>query len=126
MRFLTTALATLGIAALAACSAGAPDDGATSESAVAASAFPKDFLFGSAIAGFQVDMGCPTVEASACEDRNSDWYQWITTKRILDNPILFMSKDPPKSGPGFFETYESDIERAGPEMGGNSLRLSIE
>lgn len=25
--------------------------------------FPKGFLFGSAIAGFQVEMGCPTVRA---------------------------------------------------------------
>src|SRR5437868_13101511 len=28
--------------------------------------FPKDFVFGSAIAGFQVDMGCPTIAAAEC------------------------------------------------------------
>ncbi|MFO0739852.1 MAG: family 1 glycosylhydrolase [Labilithrix sp.] len=126
MRFASTALAALGFVALAACSA-SPDDGAsTGEAAATQAAFPNDFLFGSAIAGFQVDMGCPTIEAAACEDRNSDWYQWITTKRVLDNPLLFMSKDPPKSGPGFFETYEKDLDHAGPELGANSLRLSIE
>jgi beta-galactosidase len=92
--------------------------------------FPKDFLFGSAIAGFQVDMGCPTIAAAQCEDRASDWYQWITTPRILDNPILFMSKDPPSKGPGFYETYEKDLDLAAgqgeSQLGNNALRLSIE
>lgn len=130
MNFLRVSALGLGMGLLAitaACSA-APDDDASAsdEAAATSSAFPKDFLFGSAIAGFQVDMGCPTLPDAQCEDRNSDWYQWITTKRILDNPLLFMSKDPPKSGPGFFETYEQDLDRAGPELGSNSLRLSIE
>ena len=92
--------------------------------------FPRDFVFGSAIAGFQVDMGCPTLPAAQCEDRASDWYQWITTPRILDNPILFMSKDPPSKGPGFYELYEKDLDLASgqgeSQLGGNALRLSIE
>ena len=88
--------------------------------------FPKGFVFGTAIAGFQVDMGCPTLPAAQCEDRASDWYQWVTTPRILDNPILFMSKDRPASGPGFYETYEKDLERASGELGGGAMRLSIE
>lgn len=88
--------------------------------------FPPGFAFGTAIAGFQVDMGCPTMPAAACEDRNSDWYQWITTGRIVDNPLLFMSKGPPSSGPGFRETYEDDLGRAAVELGTTSTRLSIE
>lgn len=92
--------------------------------------FPRDFVFGSAIAGFQVDMGCPTIAAAECEDRASDWYQWITTPRILDNPVLFMSKDPPSKGPGFYELFEKDLDLAsGPgesQLGGTALRLSIE
>jgi beta-galactosidase len=92
--------------------------------------FPRGFLFGSAIAGFQVDMGCPTLGATRCEDRNSDWYQWITTPRILNNPILFMSKDPPSSGPGFYELYNADLDRTGGkganELGGNGFRFSFE
>src|SRR5262249_36537379 len=63
-------------------------------------------------------------------DRASDWYQWITTKRILDNPILFMSKDPPAAGPGFYELYEKDLDLAAGEgetqLGNRALRLSIE
>ncbi len=92
--------------------------------------FPRRFLFGTAIAGFQVDMGCPTLAASACEDRASDWYQWITTKRILDNSLLFMSKDPPAKGPGFYELYETDLENAAgkgaSQLGNGALRLSLE
>lgn len=92
--------------------------------------FPRGFAFGTAIAGFQVDMGCPTLAGEACEDRASDWYQWITTKRIIDNPILFMSKDPPSSGPGFYELFEKDLDRAAgkgvAQLGNNALRLSIE
>jgi beta-galactosidase len=92
--------------------------------------FPRDFVFGSAIAGFQVDMGCPTIAASECEDRSSDWYQWITTPRIVDNPILFMSKDPPSKGPGFYELFEKDLDLASgqgeSQLGGGALRLSIE
>lgn len=92
--------------------------------------FPSRFGFGSATAGFQVEMGCPTIAAATCEDRNSDWYQWITTERIVDNGLLHMSGDPPETGPGFFETYRDDIGRAGGkgqgELGQNVLRLSIE
>ena len=91
-----------------------------------AAGFPRDFQLGTAIAGFQVDMGCPTIAPAACEDRGSDWYQWITTPRILDNPILFMSKDPPTKGPGFFETFDRDIGAAASELASGALRLSIE
>lgn len=92
--------------------------------------FPRGFLFGTAIAGFQVDMGCPTIPAAQCEDRASDWYQWITTKRILENSLLHMSKDPPSSGPGFYELFETDLENAAgkgeAQLGSGALRLSIE
>lgn len=92
--------------------------------------FPRDFLFGTAVAGFQVDMGCPSLSGAACDDRRSDWYQWITTDRIVENPLLFMSKDPPSSGPGFFELYEQDLDRAGGAgdgaLGTGALRLSVE
>ncbi|HEY8074379.1 MAG TPA: family 1 glycosylhydrolase, partial [Labilithrix sp.] len=88
--------------------------------------FPANFVFGTAVAGFQVDMGCPTIDAAKCEDRASDWYQWITTDRIENNPILFMSKDPPSKGPGFYETYDADLARASGELGNGAVRLSIE
>ena len=126
MRFLSSAAAFVALASVIACGTASSDDAASSDQAVSQSAFPPGFQFGSAIAGFQVDMGCPTLADAQCEDRASDWYQWITTDRILDNPILFMSKDAPKTGPGFFETYPQDIQRASDELGSNALRLSIE
>jgi beta-glucosidase/6-phospho-beta-glucosidase/beta-galactosidase len=113
------------VAAVAACTGSAPVD-ATSSDLTQTGAFPATFSFGTAIAGFQVDMGCPTIPASTCEDRGSDWYQWITTERIVDNPLLFMSKDPPSRGPGFYELYEQDLERASGELANDSVRLSIE
>src|SRR4051812_1661647 len=50
-----------------ACAGDAAHDGTDASS----SSFPKDFMFGAAIAGFQADMGCPTLSAAGCVDRNS-------------------------------------------------------
>ncbi len=90
-------------------------------------AFPKSFLFGASIAGFQVDMGCPTIPASKCDDQGSDWYQWITDPRILANPqaVNFLG-GPPSTGPGFYELYPQDLARAKNELHLNAVRLSLE
>jgi beta-glucosidase/6-phospho-beta-glucosidase/beta-galactosidase len=88
--------------------------------------FPQGFLFGSAIAGFQAEMGCPTVPASQCEDRNSDWYTFITRPELVHDAGLFLDGDPPSSGPGFYELYQQDLDRAANELHNNSFRLSIE
>src|SRR4051794_23189808 len=103
-----------------------PDAPPSSKPPPAIGTFPAGFVFGSAIAGFQVDMGCPTIDAASCEDRASDWYQWVTTDRIVNNPILFMSKDPPSKGPGFYELYENDLDLAQSDLGNGAVRLSIE
>jgi beta-glucosidase/6-phospho-beta-glucosidase/beta-galactosidase len=88
--------------------------------------FPKGFLFGSAIAGFQAEMGCPTVDPATCEDRNSDWYTFITKPELLADSRLYLEGDPPTSGPGFYELYPQDLDRAANELHNNALRLSIE
>lgn len=88
--------------------------------------FGSDFLLGTAIAGFQAEMGCPTLPPARCEDRASDWYAWITRPELLADPGLHLSGDPPASGPGFYELYEQDLDRAAHELSGNALRLSIE
>jgi len=106
----------VSLLALSLCAAGCTED----------LTFPKSFLFGSAIAGFQVEMGCPTVPVAQCEDRNSDWYTWITRPELLADSGLFLKGDPPSSGPGFFELYEQDLDREANELRGNSIRLSIE
>jgi beta-galactosidase len=87
---------------------------------------PSGFLYGTAIAGFQTEMGCPTVAAADCEDRHSDWYDYITTPALVTAPNLYISGDPPSTGPGFYELYEQDLDRAAHELHNNSLRISIE
>ena len=126
--FALHAAALVAVLASPACSAGGGDVAATSTQALASRgpSLPPGFQLGTAIAGFQVDMGCPTLAAAACEDRRSDWYQWITTKRILDNPLLHASRQPPSAAPGFYERYEDDLERAASELHGDATRLSIE
>jgi beta-galactosidase len=121
------------VAAIVACSqpvASLPDGGTNVLGGEGVGTKPLAFGFGTAIAGFQVDMGCPSLPAAQCEDVNSDWYQYITTKRLVSNPLLFESGDAPATGPGFYELYQDDIARAGGtgegQLGSNVLRLSIE
>jgi len=71
-------------------------------------------------------MGCPTVAAESCEDRHSDWYDWITRPALLADPSTHLAGTPPSGGPGFFELYPQDIARAADELHSNALRLSIE
>jgi len=88
--------------------------------------FPESFLFGAAVAGFQVDMGCPTLPAAECEDRNSDWYEYIVSDTILQDPLTHLSGDPPSSGPGHWELYESDLDGLQNEVHGGAFRMSLE
>jgi beta-galactosidase len=89
--------------------------------------FPDGFLFGAAIAGFQVDMGCPTVPAAQCEDRRSDWYQFITGKAQVNQAVASnFTWDAPTTAPGHWELFDQDFTRAKDELGLNSIRLSIE
>jgi hypothetical protein len=88
--------------------------------------FPDGFLFGAAIAGFQVEMGCPTIGAATCEDPHSDWYKWITDPALRAEPGNHLEGDPPSSGPGFYELYPADLDRLANELHGNALRTSIE
>jgi beta-glucosidase/6-phospho-beta-glucosidase/beta-galactosidase len=87
--------------------------------------FPSGFTWGAAISGFQVEMGCPTLPAADCEDRHSDWYEFITSGQLGDLADL-MSGDTPSQGPGHFELYDADFARASDELGLSSVRFSIE
>jgi len=88
-------------------------------------AFPEGFVFGTAVAGFQVDMGCPTIAAEICEDRGSDWYQYITSTVAIARGQTHLSGSPPSSGPGFYELYAQDLDRA-KSLGSTGFRFSIE
>lgn len=73
--------------------------------------FPDGFGWGSATAGFQVEGGCPTLDAATCEDRASDWYQFITDPRTVNKANLHIAGQPLSVGPGFWETFEEDADR---------------
>ncbi len=87
--------------------------------------FPERFAWGAAVAGFQVDMGCPTLPAEQCEDRRSDWYEFVTTSELPDTNG-YVARDPLSRGPGFWELYEQDLTRAKDELHLGSVRLSLE
>ena len=88
--------------------------------------FDKSFLFGSATAGFQVEMGCPTISPDECDDRNSDWYEWVTAPELVGDSTLHITGETPDHGPGFYELYAQDLDRAANELHHNGFRLSIE
>lgn len=89
--------------------------------------FPKSFLWGSAVAGFQSDPGCPTLAPEVCEDRASDWYQWVSDPDLIARADkTFVTGEPLANGPGMRELYKEDLARAKNELNQNSIRLSIE
>ncbi len=88
--------------------------------------FGDDFLFGAAIAGFQVDPGCPSLDAAICEDRASDWYQWVTDPELIAQPGNHLSGQPLSDGPGHRELYDADFRLAGETLGLGAMRVSIE
>jgi beta-galactosidase len=88
-------------------------------------AFPEDFQFGSATAGFQVEAGCPTLPAEDCEDRASDWYQWVTDEELIADGGNHLSGDPMSEAPGHYELYDQDLQLA-EDMGLTLFRFSFE
>jgi beta-galactosidase len=89
--------------------------------------FPPDFVFGAAVAGFQVDMGCPTLPSSICDDTRSDWYDFTTAPGTVGSDDAHLSgQHPAQVGPGFWELYADDIRRADEELHHQALRFSIE
>jgi len=88
--------------------------------------FAKDFLWGAAVAGFQVDMGCPTLPAAECEDRGSDWYQLITSPQGYMDLSSSITFHPPSRGPGHWELWEKDFDLARDDLKLTAFRTSIE
>lgn len=86
---------------------------------------PEDFVWGTATAGFQVDMGCPDWSDAECLDTASDWYQWVTSEVVLDDPALFTTGEDVRHGPGMWQTFEDDVDRMR-RAGHDGYRLSLE
>jgi len=88
-------------------------------------AFGDDFIFGAALAGFQIEMGCPTLPAAECEDRNADWYEFVTSTVTQSRDSNHLSGDPTSRGPGYFELWREDIARLS-ELNLDGFRFSVE
>jgi beta-galactosidase len=89
------------------------------------SGFPEDFHFGAATAGFQIEMGCPTIPPEQCEDRASDWYAFVTSTVTQSRGSNHLAGDPPTFGPGWYELFEEDLDRA-EALGLTMFRFSFE
>ena len=88
-------------------------------------AFPEDFLWGTATAGFQVDMGCPTWSDDVCVDTASDWYQWVNDDDVIGDRDLFTTGDDVRLGPGMWELFEQDVDQLEKDHHG-VYRMSVE
>lgn len=88
--------------------------------------FPPGFFFGASTAGFQVDMGCPTLPDAECVDANSDWYQYVTSPETIALGQTHLSgEDPAVVGPGHWELYDDDLALAQAD-GHTMFRMSLE
>jgi beta-glucosidase/6-phospho-beta-glucosidase/beta-galactosidase len=92
---------------------------ATAASAKVVAPFPDGFLWGTAIAGFQSDMG-----VGAPNDANSDWWVWVRDPQNVSSGRV--SGDLPENGPGFWDRVDVDARLARTGLRNNALRLSLE
>ena len=89
--------------------------------ASSAAAFPRGFLWGSAIAAFQTEMGGDP----AHDDQNTDWWVWTHDQQNISAGRV--SGDQPEAGPAFYDNYRIDVRRGARRgLRSNTLRLSIE
>ena len=85
----------------------------------AGGAMPKGFLWGTAIAGFQSEMG-----RGRDTDPTSDWWSWVHDKGNIYSGTV--SGDLPENGPGFWSKYRADIKLARAGLGANLFRMGLE
>jgi beta-glucosidase/6-phospho-beta-glucosidase/beta-galactosidase len=86
----------------------------------AADRFPRDFLWGTATAGFQVEAGGSPAHA----DRRSDWWAFTHDPGLIAAGVV--SGDRVERGPGFWRKWRGDLDRARRGLGNNAIRLGIE
>ena len=87
--------------------------------AAGAAKFPKAFLWGTAIAGFQTEAG-----QGRNLDPASDWFAWThDPANIADGSV---SGDLPEDGPGHWRLYRRDLDLAAEDLHNNAFRFSIE
>jgi beta-glucosidase/6-phospho-beta-glucosidase/beta-galactosidase len=93
--------------------------GCSDATQTAGRAFPSGFLWGSAVAAFQTEMG----GGSASIDRNTDWFAWTHDSKNLAAGRI--TADLPENGPASYERYPDDYALAR-SLDNNAYRLSIE
>jgi beta-glucosidase/6-phospho-beta-glucosidase/beta-galactosidase len=81
--------------------------------------FPPGFLWGTAISGFQSDMG-----VGAPNDPGTDWWVWVRDATNVASGRV--SGDLPEAGPGFHDLYPNDARLARDRLRNNALRFGIE
>ncbi|MGQ9596715.1 MAG: beta-galactosidase BgaS [Thermoproteota archaeon] len=82
--------------------------------------FPKDFLWGISISGFQFEMGDPKRKNV---DSNTDWFKWVHDPVNISRKVV--SGDLPEDGVNYWELYGGDHDLA-EGLGMNSFRIGME
>jgi beta-glucosidase/6-phospho-beta-glucosidase/beta-galactosidase len=82
--------------------------------------FPRGFLWGPAISGFQTEAGGHPANA----DRRSDWWVWSHDAQNIAAGRV--SGDLVERGPGHWRRFERDARLARRGLGANAFRFSIE
>ena len=82
--------------------------------------FPRDFLWGTAIAGLQAEAGGHPSNA----DPRSDW--WVWSRDPLNIERGWVAGDRIERGPGHWRLFRKDIDLAAERLRSNAFRFSIE
>lgn len=82
--------------------------------------FPRGFLWGVSLSGFQFEMGDPKGEGL---DPNSDWYVWVHDPLNISTGLV--SGDLPENGCGYWVYFERDHDNAR-WLNLNAFRLGVE
>ncbi len=85
----------------------------------AGATFPAGFHWGTAVAGFQTDMG-----DGAPNDSNCDWWAWVHNAANIASHRV--SGDLPENGPAQWVRYKKDAITAHKRLHNDTIRLSIE
>ncbi len=82
--------------------------------------FPRDFLWGTAIAGLQAEAGGQPSNA----DPRSDWWVWSRDPMNIEKG--WVTGDRIERGPGHWRLFRKDIDLAAERLRSNAFRFSIE
>ncbi len=81
--------------------------------------FPKDFQWGVANAGFQVEGG-----GGRNLNANSDWWMWTHDAENIAGGVVTDHR--PEDGPGFWANFKRDVRLAARNLDQKAFRMSVE